>query len=99
MEGPLKDAETDNHSKKGKIVPIEEGHMDETPLDAEKGLPTVIPTENAETDPSEGDKAEEGKRSEASQSKCSKLQSFIFRALRFGLSLGSPQKFFMSQVR
>ena len=71
MEGPLKDAEADNHSKKDKI----------------------------ETDPSEGDKAEEGKRSEASQSKCSKLQSFIFRALRFGLSLGSLQKFFMLQVR
>ena len=50
----------------------------------------MIPTENAETDPSEGDKVEEGKRSEASQSKCSKLQSFIF---------GSLQKFFMAQVR
>ena len=116
MEGPLKDAEADNHSKKDKIetdpsegdkaeegkrseasqfkkdktVPIEEGHREETPLDAEKGLPTVIPTENAETDPSERDKVEEGKRSEASQSKCSKLQSFIF---------GSLQKFFMAQVR
>ena len=70
MEGPLKDAEADNHSKKDKI----------------------------ETDPSEGDKAEEGKRSEASQSKCSKLQSFIFKAWGFG-HLGSLQKFFMSQVR
>ena len=87
MEGPVKDAEADNDSKEDKIVPIEEGHMDETPLDAEKGLPTVIPTE---MDPSERDEAEEGKRSEASKSKCSKLQSLIF---------GSLQKFFMAQVR
>ena len=41
MEGPVKDAEADNDSKEDKIVPIEEGHMDETPLDAEKGLPTA----------------------------------------------------------
>ena len=95
MEGPVKDAEADNDSKEDRI---EEGNIDETPLDAEKGLPTVIPTENAEMDPSKGDKAEEGKRSEASQSKCSKLQSFIFKAWGFG-HLGSLQKFFMSQVR
>ena len=87
MEGPVKDAEADNDSKEDKI---EEGDMDETALDGEKGPPTVIPTENAETDPSERDEAEKGKRSEASKSKCSKLQSLIF---------GSLQKFFMAQVR
>ena len=89
MEGPVKDAEADNDSKEDRI---EEGNIDETPLDAEKGLPTVIPTENdaAETDRRERDEAEEGKRSEASKSKWSKLQSLIF---------GSLQKFFMAQVR
>ena len=47
------DAEAENNSKK------EEGNMDETPLDAEKGLPKVIPSENAEAekDPSQGDEA------------------------------------------
>ena len=86
-------AEAENNSKKGNM---EEGNMDETPLDAERGLPTVIPNENAEAerDPGQGEEAEEGKRREASKSKskskCSKLQSLIF---------GSLQRFFMAQVR
>ena len=80
-------AEAENNSKEDKIQPGEEGNMDETGKDAEKGLlPTVIP---AEKDPSKVE--EEGKRGEeGSKSKCSKLQSLVF---------GSLQKFFMAQVR
>ena len=88
MEGPVKDAGADKDSKEDKIGPLE----DDKPLDAEKGLQTVIPTEKAEaeTDPRQGGESEEGKRSEVSKSKCSMLQSLIF---------GSLQKFFMAQVR
>ena len=51
----VKVEEAENNSKKDKI---EEGNMDETALDAEKGPPTVISTENAEAEknPSQGDK-------------------------------------------
>ena len=42
----MKDAGADRDSKEDKIGPLE----DDKPLDAEKGLPTVIPTENAEAE-------------------------------------------------
>ena len=96
MERRVKGAEDSEAEKNLKEDKVEEGNMDETPLDAERGLPTVIPNENAEAerDPGQGEEAEEGKRREASKSKskskCSKLQSLIF---------GSLQRFFMAQVK
>ena len=94
MERRVKGAEDSEAEKNSKEDKVEEGNMDETPLDAERGLPKVIPSENAEAekDPSQGEEAEGGKRREESKSKskCSKLQSLIF---------GSLQRFFMAQVR
>ena len=46
MEGRVKDAGADKDSKEDKIGLLE----DDKPLDAEKGLPTVISTENAEAE-------------------------------------------------
>ena len=59
MERRVKGAEDSEAEKNSKEDKVEEGNMDETPLDAERGLPTVIPTDNAEAerDPSQGDEA------------------------------------------